>query len=423
MYGLIDCNNFFVSCERVFNPSLENRPVVVLSNNDGCIVALSNEAKALGLQRGVPLYQIKDIVKKHDIQILSGNHRLYGDMSSRVMAIISSIVPEIEIYSIDEAFLNLTSFSRQNLLEVGAEIVNKVRKCVGIPTSLGIATTKTLAKNAASFAKRYKGFNSVCIIDTPEKIEKSLALTPINSIWGIGRKTAKKLKAIGINYAVDYAKLPQEKVERLVNLSGVKTWHEINGRAYIDIEDNTDQKKQLCCSRSFAETISSVEELENAIAAFAAIVSRKLREQKACAVSLTVFIHTNAHRKEQLQYFNTSHIKLEEPSSDTIVVTKNAIMALRKIYKRGYGYKKAGVIITEIIDIEHVQPGLFISTEMRQKHSSLMKVYDQINNNNINPNQLRLASTDESYANLIRNDYKSPNFTTQMSDIITVKVY
>lgn len=420
MIGLIDCNNFFVSCERLFNPRLIGRPVLVLSNNDGCIVALSNEAKALGLKRGVPLYQVKDMLSKYDIDVLSGNHRLYGDMSSRVMAELSSIIPEIEIYSVDEAFINLSSYKIKDLQSFANMIVARIHKNVGIPVSLGIAPTKTLSKIAASFAKKVKAYNNVCVIKSPVEIDEALTLTQIEDVWGIGRKTSSQLKKIGINNAHQYALYPKEQVCQLVNATGQKTWRELNGFPCIESDQVEDDKKQLCCSRSFASSIQRLEVLEEIISSFATIVARKLREQQSCAVSISIFIHTNAHRLDQTQYFNSSHIKLIEPTSDTISITEAAIKGLRKIYRSNYNYKKAGIIVTEIINQESFSPGLFSSVEERNKKNNLMAIVDKLNRNPLMLNTIRLASTGDRNNELIRKNFVSRDYTTKLSDIITI---
>lgn len=419
MIGLIDCNNFFVSCERVFNPSLLARPVIVLSNNDGCAVAISEEAKKLGIRRGVPYYQIKSIVERNNIAILSGNLRLYGDMSSRVMATISSIVPETEIYSIDEAFLDMNYWSIEKLLDVGRHLVKRVRRDTGIPTSLGIAPTKTLAKIASHFAKKYHGYKGLCIIDNSQKIEKALALTDISSVWGIGRKLNKKLRECGIFTAGDFAQLPLERVKRLVNITGERTWRELNGEPCIDIETITPEKKQICTSRSFSKTLTDIDSLANAVSSFTSIASRKLREQRSCAVSISVFIHTNAYRTDLDQYFKTAHLKLDEPTNDTLSLTFAAINALKSIYRSGYAYKKAGVIITEVVDVEQVQPGLFISPEERAKRYRLMKAIDTINYSSTATDMVHTASFDPEMK-LVRKDLMSGHYTTRLSDIITI---
>ena len=419
MIGLIDCNNFFVSCERVFNPSLSNRPVIVLSNNDGCAVAISNEAKSLGIKRGVPFYQIKSIVEQNNIAVLSGNMRLYGDMSSRVMATLSSIIKDIEIYSIDEAFIDMQGLNYEQLQSIGRKIVKRVKKDTGIPTSLGIAPTKTLAKIASHFAKKYSGYNEVCVIDSDEKRIKALELTQINDVWGIGRKLSNQLQKYGIHNAIDFANMPYFNISRIVNINGQRTWRELNGESCIDIETITPEKKQICTSRSFPKAITEIDSLISAVSSFATIVSRKLRAQKSYAISISVFIHTNAFRTDQQQYFKSSHNRFEEPTDDTLTITTIAVNALKSIFREGYAYKKAGVIITEIIDAENYQPGLFTSQKEREKRHRLMSVLDTINLSNKTTDMVHTASLDPKMK-LVKKELMSNHYTTRLADIITI---
>lgn len=419
MIGLIDCNNFFVSCERVFDPALRERPVIVLSNNDGCAVAISNEAKRLGIKRGVPLFKIKDEVARNNVAVLSGNHRLYGDMSSRVMATISEIIPEIEIYSVDECFIRFDRWPVDDLCEAGHDIVRRVRRNVGIPTSLGIACTKTLAKVAAKFAKKYPAYNSVCIIDSDEKRRKALALTEVEDVWGVGRRISRKLRAAGINTALDLADMPLPRLRRMVNIVGERTWRELNGQPCIEMDITAPDKKQICCSRSFANMIFEPEPLFEAVAAFAAIASRKLREQRSAAVSLSVFLHTNAFREDMDQYHASNFRILAEPTNDVMTITAMAIDAVRPIFRRGYGYKKAGIIITEIVPDNAIQQSLFESPAERVRRTRLMQVMDSINAGSRARDMVHVA-TRAPLESCVRCQHASRRFSTRMSDIIVV---
>ena len=419
MIGLIDCNNFFVSCERVFNPRLRERPVAVLSNNDGCIVALSNEAKALGLRRGNPYFKVKAICDRNDVAVLSGNHRLYGDMSSRVMAVIASVIPDIEVYSVDEAFLHFDGWPIAQLPEIGRELVLRVRRATGIPTSLGIAGTKTLAKIAARFAKKYKGYRSVCMIADETSRRKALELTPIGDVWGIGRRLRPRFDNIGMTTALQYADMSADEVGRFVNLIGQRTWRELNGEACIagDVEDQV--KKQMCCTRSFGSMLTDFEELRQAIALFSTIVSRKLREQHSAAVSLSVFIHTNAHREDLEQYFNSAHRRLSEATNDTMVISTMATECLKSIYRKGYRYKKAGVIITEIVDEHAVRRSLFADPAERSRKHKLMEVLDTINSESIAHDTVHIAAY-QPVETLVKGERRSRLYSSKFSDIITV---
>jgi DNA polymerase V len=419
MYGLIDCNNFFVSCERVFNPRLRNKPVIVLSNNDGCAVALSNEAKALGLKRGMPYYQIKDVCERNDISVLSGNHKLYGDMSSRVMATIAGEIESMEIYSVDEAFLNLDVWSQDSLVEHGRDLVRRIRRATGIPTSLGIASTKTLAKVSARFAKKYPGYHGVCFIDNDDKRRKALQLTEISDVWGIGRRLRPKLNNIGIETAAQFADLSESDISKIMNVVGERTWRELNGEPCISLEQEESQSKQICSSRSFGKLISSYDELAQSISLFATIATRKLREQGLVAASVSVFIHTNAFRKDLPQYFNSSNCKLLEPSNDTITIAKAAEQCLRSIFREGYQYKKAGVMITDVTDERYIQTSLFAQPGDRERRRRLMTVLDNINSTSIAHDQVHVASY-KTVNELTKCGNRSPLYTTHLSDIITV---
>lgn len=419
MIGLIDCNNFFVSCERVFDPSLRGKPVIVLSNNDGCAVAISNEAKALGIKRGTPLFKMRDVVERNGVSVVSGNHRLYGDLSSRVMATISEIIPEIEIYSVDECFIRFDKWPVDDLVGAGRDIVRRVRRNVGIPTALGIAPTKTLAKVAARFAKKYSGYRSVCVIDSEEKRLKALALTEISDVWGIGRRLGRKMRARHIDTALDFARLPLARVKSMVNVVGERTWRELNGERCIEMETAPPDKKQICCSRSFASMIFEPEPLFEAMAAFATIVARKLREQNSAAVSLGVFIHTNAFREDMEQYHPSNFRSLAEPTNDTLTLTSAAIDALRPIYRRGYGFKKAGIIITEIVPADSIQQSLFARPEDRERRRRLMSVVDNINRCSLARDMVHVA-TRSPLESCVRCERQTRRYSTRLSDIIVV---
>lgn len=417
MYGLIDCNNFFVSCERAFNPSLNGQPVIVLSNNDGCAIARSNEAKALGIRMAAPAFQIKDIIQKHNVQVFSSNYTLYGDMSARIMSILSEQVLEIEVYSIDEAFLNLEGI--ENLETFAKDLVHKVIRSTGIPVSLGIAPTKTLAKVANHFAKKYKAYNRVCLMDTDQKRIKALKLTEIEDIWGIGRRLSKMLALEGVFSAYDFIHKPQEWVRKKMTVIGERTWRELRGEPCLEIETVEDPKKQICTSRSFGQMISDYDSLAEAIATHAATCAQKLRRQKACAISLMTFIHTNRFRDDLAQCWRNQTIPLTTPSNDTITIVTHALKALKQIYAKGYQYKKAGVIITEITSEKSVQTDLFDHPN-HQKSARLMAAIDQINQQFPHA-QMRLAVQGISHNWEIKRELLSRHFSTRLSDVIQIK--
>lgn len=393
MIGLIDCNNFFVSCERLFRPDLTGKPVVVMSNNDGCAVAMSNEAKALGIKRGLPIYQLRQIINRYNVTTISGNHRMYGNISSRVMATIGSIVPEMDIYSIDEAFIDMSLWEGKALDETGHKIVSKVRRDVGIPTSLGIAPTKTLAKIAARFAKKYPGYRGVCIIDNDDKRRKALALTGIDEVWGIARRLGKRLRQYNINTALDFAELPLSEVRKIINVMGERSWRELNGEPCIDHEAAEPLNKQICTSRSYKKSIDNPELLKEAVADYSAKVARRLREQSGCAKSVTVFIQTNSFRPELPQHFGSTTIQLDEATDDTLAITSAAVRAVDSLFRPGYAYRRAGVTVNEIVSHNAVQQNLFSVPGLREKRQRLMTVIDSINAGEDTRGMVRSASS------------------------------
>lgn len=393
MIGLIDCNNFFVSCERLFRPDLAGKPVVVMSNNDGCAVAMSNEAKALGIKRGLPIYQLRQIINRYNVATISGNHRMYGNISSRVMATIGSIVPEMDIYSIDEAFIDMSLWEGKALDETGHKIVSKVRRDVGIPTSLGIAPTKTLAKIAARFAKKYPGYRGVCIIDNDDKRRKALALTEIDEVWGIARRLGKRLRQYNINTALDFAELPLSEVRKIINVMGERSWRELNGEPCIDHDTAEPLNKQICTSRSYKKSIDDPELLKEAVADYSAKVARRLREQGGCAKSVTVFIQTNSFRPELPQHFGSTTIQLDEATDDTLAITSAAVRAVDSLFRPGYAYRRAGVTVNEIVNHNAVQQNLFSVPGRREKRQRLMTVIDSINAGEDTRGMVRSASS------------------------------
>lgn len=419
MYGLLDCNNFYASCERVFRPDLNGKPVVVLSNNDGCVIARSNEAKALGIKMGVPAFEIKDIVVKHHVNVFSTNFPLYGDMSARVMNLLTRYIPHVEIYSIDEAFLDLKGMKLFNLPKYTKELVRTIYRSTGIPTSLGIANTKTLAKVANKFAKKYKAYEGVCFIDTEYKRKRALQLTEVGDVWGIGRKLTEKLKSKGVNTAFDFTNLPREWVRKNMTVTGERTWRELRGEPCIELEMIPPAKKQICTSRSFGDMITDFSSLSDAVSTFAANCAEKLREQGSCAASLMVFIHTNNFRADMPQYYRNCVLTLPTPCNSTIEIVKYARKALEKIFMNGYAYKKAGVIITEITG-ENVQLNLFHRVD-RVKHDRMMETLDKLNDR-FYRNKVYLAAMGTGGTWKLKQEHCSKRYTTRLDEIINVKV-
>lgn len=414
MYGLVDCNNFYASCERVFNPSLNGKPVVVLSNNDGCVIARSNEAKALGIKMGIPAYQIKDLVSSHGVAVFSSNYTLYGDMSGRVMSMLAELSPEIEVYSIDEAFVNLNGI--RDLESIGRKMVSGVTRGTGIPVSLGVAPTKTLAKIANKFAKKYPAYDQLCIIDSEEKRIKALQLTEIGDVWGIGRRQAAKLQKQGIKTAYDFTRFSGAWVRKNMTVVGERTWKELHGISCIDMENAPPAKKQICTSRSFGKMLTDIDTISEAIASHASTCAKKLRKQQSYAASLMVFIHTNNFREDLPQYWKNTVIHLPVPTNDTQEIVHYALAGLRTIYLNGYQYKKAGVIITEIT--EGAQLGLFDLVD-RDKRERLMQAVDKINGEHGHNIKLAVQGTGRGWK--LKQEQLSGHYTTNLNQIIDIK--
>lgn len=405
MIALVDCNNFFVSCERVSRPELATRPVIVLSNNDGCAVALSNEAKALGLKRGDPYFKVRGVCDRFGVAVLSGNHHLYSEISSRVMATLQALTDApLEVYSIDEAFLRLPD-GVGDVADFGRYVVARVRQLTGIPSSMGIAPTKTLAKVAARFAKKYPGYRGACVIDDDAKRIKALSLTEVGNVWGIGRRLRRRLAERGIDTALHLAMLDESMAKRLFNVSGMRTWRELNGFPCIEHEPVSPDKQTITSSRSFASDVYDFEELRKAVCSFATIVGRKLRKQDGVAREVSVFLCTNRFHEREPQYYNTATVRLPEPTNFTPTLAEAATDAMRAIFRRGYGFKKAGVTVGRISPRALTQRSLFADADGDAKRQRLMTVIDSINSNFVRGNCVRIASMGAGLDDMIRREH------------------
>lgn len=419
MVGLCDCNNFFASCERVFRPDLEGKPVVVLSNNDGCIIARSNEAKALGIKMGTPLFQAREVIERNDVAVFSSNYQLYGDMSNRVISILKETVPAIEVYSIDEAFLDLEGLPLEGLQQKGRELSARIRRCTGIPVSIGIAPTKTLAKIASKLCKQYPKLQGCCLMHRPQDIDKVLRKFPVGDVWGIGRKYRKKLELMGIHTAWDFSAMPRSEVSRMMSVTGVKTWLELHGEPCIGFEEVPQERQTICVSRSFAHDMYDLGDLDAAVATFTGKVAEKLRAQSLKASLLHVFILTNRHRDELPQDYSIRTTGFEVATNSTIEMTQAAATALKAIYKKGFGYKRAGVMVTDLVASNRVQ-GVFFDTVDHEKQDRLMKVIDNINNTN-GKSTVRIASNGEMDQFSTRSRV-SRRYTTRWDELLEVVV-
>ncbi len=419
MYALVDCNNFYASCERVFNPSLIGKPVVVLSNNDGCVIARSNEAKSIGITMGQPAFQIKELIKKFDVRVFSTNFALYGDMSQRVMNILSEFVPDIEIYSIDEAFLSLKGFDLYNIRDYGMNIREKVTRSTGIPVSIGIASTKTLAKVANHYAKKVPSHNGVFIIDN-NNITESLSTFPVGDVWGIGRQYNKMLAKYGINSALDFVNASPQWIRKTMSVVGLRTQEELRGNECYGMELTIPAKKTICTARSFGQMLTEYQPVAEAVANFASRCALKLRKQRSCANILMVFIHTNRHREDLPQYARNRVLKLPSATSSTFEIVEYALLAVKSIFREGFQYKKAGVIVSGIVPENAVQNCLFDHVD-RKKHSLLLTKVDEINER-YGRDTVKLAVLGYKRRWKLRQEQLSPFYTTNWDDIITVRI-
>lgn len=418
MFGLCDANNFYASCERVFNPSLIGRPVVVLSNNDGCVIARSNEAKKLGIEMGAPYFQIKQLARRGNVAVFSSNFVLYGDMSRRVMGLLKKFVPATEVYSIDEAFLDFTGMDETKLDELGHKIASTVKRYTGIPVSIGIAPTKTLAKIASKLCKQYPKLNGCCFMHRPQDIEKVLRKFPIEDVWGVGRRYAKMLKANGVDTAWDFTQLTPEWVRKRMSVVGLRMWKELRGEACIGFEQAPADKKQIATTRTFAHDIDEFGELHQSVAQYAVACAEKLRQQNSVCGEIVVFILTNRHKDNIPQHYESRLVKLSVPTDSTLELTKYASGMLRQIYRKGYAYKRAGVILSDISSKKGTQRDMFDTTD-RDKHDRLMKTVDGLNAS-FGRHKIVPAAAGMKFFKMNR-EHLSKKFTTDWENIIRVK--
>jgi DNA polymerase V len=383
--ALVDCNNFYVSCERLFQPKLEGKPVVVLSNNDGCVVSRSQEVKDLGLKMAVPWFQMKDLAKRHGIIALSSNYTLYADISNRVMRLLSQYCPDQEIYSIDESFLDLTGMPNSSgsgsLTEYAQTIRATIKQCVGIPVCVGIAPSKALAKLANHVAKKQKQYHSVCDFNamTARVLDNLLAKIDVGEVWGVGRRSTERLQQMGITTVLELKYSPAKRVRAEFGVVMERIVAELNGEACIGLDEVTPPRQQIICSRSFGMPVSLLDDLEQAVIAYTTRAAEKLRSQHSLAGGIQVYIRTNPHKEKDPQYQPAMLLPLFEPTDDTRLLCRAALSGLRQIYRSGFSYQKAGVMLTEIIAASARPRTLFEDVAAQQKSASLMTTLDQIN--------------------------------------------
>ena len=426
-YAIVDCDNAYVSCERVFRPDLNGKPCVVLSNNDGCIVARSNEAKALGIKAGTPYYQLKERFPNGEVTVFSSNYELYGDITDRVMSLVRKATPTFYRYSIDEGFCDLSGMEHLDLKKWGEDLSAFIWKATRMPVSIGIAQTKTLAKMASHYAKHYKGFNHCCMIGTDEQRVKALQGYDIDEVWGIGRRYAARLQATGIKTTYDFASRPESWVRAtLNNVVAIRTWKELNGEDVIPMEEIS-KKKSICTSRSFPEMITDIQDLRTHISNYAARCAEKLRKQQSVTQTVCVFVDTNHFREDLPQYWNMGEERLLTPSSSTQQIVQTATRCTERIFRQGYHYKRAGVIVMGIVPDNGIQTNFVdYDADRHEKMKKLDAVLDKINRE-YGTETIVLASQQytkkdgkgkaDVFADAIKHDFKSPCYTTRWSDI------
>ena len=431
MWGLVDCDNFFCSCERVFRPELNGKPVVVLSNNDGCVVARSREVKALGIKLGMPYYQMLEQYPNSGVTAFSSNYKLYGDMSARVMAVIREEVPRLYQYSIDEGFMDLHGMGKTDIKIFGENLAKKVLKWTGIPVTFGIAPTKTLAKMAARFGKNYEGYHKCCLISTDEQRIKALKLFEVEDVWGIGRRIAKKLNFAGVFTAYDFTEKTRAWVKSRFHVPGERTWLELRGHDVIGVDEMGAKTKQsIVTSRSFPDMITDISLLREHFANYAARCAMKLRRQNTVCAIVTVFLESNFFRQDLAQYSNSASFIFTTPTNTTPEIVKAALAVLEKIFLPGIHYKRGGVMVSEITSASAIQPDLFeFDAGLSQKYRTISEAIDEINLR-LGADTVVLASQQYSkkddagksvkFSHAIKRALLSPDYSTSI-DAFTVK--
>ncbi|MFV8391209.1 Y-family DNA polymerase [Flavobacterium sp. LB2P6] len=422
MYALVDCNNFYASCERVFQPKFNGKPVAILSNNDGCVISRSNEAKAVGIPMGAPAFQIKELVKEKKVQLFSSNYALYGDLSNRVMAILGQFTPNLEIYSIDEAFLNFDGLTVSDYQDYGIQMKTRVQKWVGIPVCIGFAPTKALSKVANKIAKKFQDrTEGVYVIDSDEKRIKALKWTKIEDVWGIGYRMNKKMKTRNITTALDFIQPQHEAwIKKEMGVIGLRLKYELEGKSVLDLDPIVDQKKSIATTRSFPKQIADFDLLRERVATFAAVCAEKLRKQNSCCHTIIVMLVVDKHTVLTSKYYFNMAITLPYASNSTLTISNAAISMLKKLHQGNehLKFKKAGVIVTELIDQDKKQLQLF--DEENPKHLVLMKVMDSLNNK-IGDKKVKLATQNLSLTWNMNQNHLSPKYTTNFKDILEIK--
>ena len=422
MYALVDCNNFYASCERVFQPKLNGKPVAILSNNDGCVISRSNEAKTVGIPMGAPAFQIKDLIREKNVHVFSSNYALYGDLSNRVMKILAQFTPNLEIYSIDEAFLNFDGLTISDYHNYGVQMKTRVQKWVGIPVCIGFAETKALSKVANKIAKKFQDrTQGIYVIDTEEKRIKALKWTQIEDVWGIGSRTTKKAKLRNIKTAFDFVQPQHEAwIKKEMGVIGLRLKYELEGKSVLDLEPIPDQKKSIATTRSFPKQIADFDLLRERVATFASVCAEKLRKQKSCCHTIIVMLVIDRHTVKTSKYYYTMAVTLPFATNSTLTISNASIGMLKKLHQGNetLKFKKAGVIVTEFIAENKKQLQLF--DEENPKHLVLMQVMDKLNTK-IGVTKVKLATQNLKLTWNMNQNHLSPRYTTNFNDILEIQ--
>jgi len=419
MFALVDCNNFYASCERVFQPQFRNTPIAILSNNDGCVIARSDEAKKLGLPMGAPAFKYKLFFKENNIQVFSSNYPLYGDMSSRVMSILKQFSPDVEVYSIDEAFLELNTLENENLNILGNEMRNRILQWTGLPTCVGIAPTKALSKVANKIARKFpKETGGTFVIDSDEKRIKALKWTKTKDVWGIGRQLQKRLTQQNIQTAYDFTQLSDAWVKSNFSITELNLKKDLEGIKTLALEDDHPVKKSIATTRSFENTYTDIKDIKERVATFANSCAEKLRKQNSNCNMLIVLLQGNRFEKSQKPYKNSVTIVLPHCTNSSLTIVKYAIKAIETLYRKDIKYKRAGVIVTGLVPTDNHQLDMF--TSENPKHQPLMRAIDELNKKYGN-NKLKLANQDLEKTWKMRQEHLSKQYTTQFNEILIIK--
>jgi len=420
MYALVDCNNFYASCERVFQPQLVGKPIVILSNNDGCIISRSDEAKALGIPMGAPEFKVRQELKEKNITVFSSNYALYGDLSHRVMNILNGFTPHVEVYSIDEAFMNFNGMTIPDFFDYGVQMKSRIQKWLSIPVSVGFAETKALSKVANKIARKFpEKTKGVYVIDSEEKRTKALKWTKIEDVWGIGYRLTKKMKTQNIFTAYDFIQPQNESyIKKEMGVVGLRLKNELEGKSVLKLDNPLEDKKSIAITRTFKKKLSNLDDIKERVSTFATVCSEKLRKQNSCCHSLIVFLAKDRHQAQNTRYYFTQMETLPFASNSSLTISAAAVRILEKLYEQGESYLKAGVIVTQIIPENQKQFHLF--EEENPKHQKLMKVIDDFHKKT-GERKIRLGNQDLQHTWKMKQEHLSSKYTTDIREILEVK--